>query len=530
MAARPASSPPEDSVTASRSQAVASSADSAPAPGSDPAVLNSPWVAIVPALITLLVTLYRIGRPSFTRDEGATLLAVHRSFPQMVRMLGNIDVVHGEYYALIWAVTRVAGSSELATRFPSAVAMAVAAGGVTLIGQRLVSGRAGLAAGLVTAALPTVSYYAEDAREYAMEAGLATVATYLLVRALEPERRRRHWLVAYGVVLAALGLGNFFSLLIIPAHAIAVAVRGRRGQLSPGFTRGWLIAVAAAVIVVSPVAVTGFLQRQQVSWIKRPGLKDMVSLYGLVSTPVLCLTVGIIVALSIAVSALGGRSRLVSNWPAGLVALAVPWLLVPPALLLALSFTHPVFVFRYVAFCIPAAALLAGTALAALGRIAGVAALAVIVLVGLPAQAKQRSDEGHGYNIRGADRIVARYERAGDALLNVRYWPMNRGGGVERGLEAEYPFGLSRLRDIGQQAAPVPSATLGGTFAPQSVVSQRLAGVSRLWVASWSPANQFFPHLPPQFVLVRHWHVKGVWLWLYARHPGAAANGAAANG
>ena len=147
--------------------------------------LAAGWVAVGPALLTLVVTLYRIGVPSFTRDEGATLLAVHRSFPQMIRMLGNVDVVHTEYYALIWAVSRVVGSGELAARAPSAVAMAVAAGGVTLLGQRLVSGRAGLAAGLLFAAFPSVSFYAEDAREYALVTALATVASYFLIRALQ---------------------------------------------------------------------------------------------------------------------------------------------------------------------------------------------------------------------------------------------------------------------------------------------------------------------------------------------------------
>ena len=173
-------------MAASGSQSLARSPGvPAPASAGRPDRLAAGWMAIVPALITLVVTLYRIGVPSFTRDEGATLLAVHRSFPQMIRMLGNVDVVHTEYYALIWAVTRLAGSGELAARAPSAVAMAVAAGTVTLLGQRLVSGRAGLAAGLVFAALPSVSFYAEDAREYAIVTALATVASYLLIRALQ---------------------------------------------------------------------------------------------------------------------------------------------------------------------------------------------------------------------------------------------------------------------------------------------------------------------------------------------------------
>ena len=103
------------------------------------------WLPLVPALVTLLVGLYKITGPSFTRDESATLAAVHRSFPQLVSMLGHVDVVHGAYYALIWVVVRIGGSGEFALRLPSAIAMAVAAAMVTLLGRRLVSclGRAG---------------------------------------------------------------------------------------------------------------------------------------------------------------------------------------------------------------------------------------------------------------------------------------------------------------------------------------------------------------------------------------------------
>jgi len=56
---------------------------------------GSPWVALVPALATLGVALYKIQCPSLSRDECATLAAVHRSFPDLLRMLGNIDAVHG---------------------------------------------------------------------------------------------------------------------------------------------------------------------------------------------------------------------------------------------------------------------------------------------------------------------------------------------------------------------------------------------------------------------------------------------------
>ena len=523
-------------------------------------------MAIIPALITLGVSLYRIGVPSFTRDEGATLLAVHRSFPQLLRMLGNVDVVHTEYYALIWAVNRLAGSSELAARAPSAVAMAVAAGVVTLLGQRLVSGRAGLAAGLLMAAFPSVSAYAEDAREYAIVTGLATVASYLLVRALEaatppdagtpapeaagarqparPQGQRgvpggrspgpTPWLVGYAAAMALLGLGNILSLLLIAAHAVTVAVWHRfyRGPGQP-FVLRWLASVAAAVIVASPVAIIASRQAHQVQWIKPPGLVAIIAMTGLIGPQPMFYIVVAVVVLALAASLVSGRARLRADWPAGLWGLAVPWLFLPPALLFTVSVihvTHPLYVFRYIAFCIPAAALLAGTALAALARTAvgwavAVAALAVIVVAGLGAQASERLPAGHGYDIRLADQAVASRARPGDALMNVRYWPLSWGGGVERGMEGEYPYGLARLHDISQARAPAPSGTLGGTFARPPVENRRLAAVTRLWVASWSKAPS---PLPPRlgFTVAYTLHTKGVWLRLYTR-PHTAATGSA---
>jgi mannosyltransferase len=84
--------------------------------------------------------------------------------------------------------------------------MAVASSGVSAIGRRLVSVRAGLAGGLLFAVLPEVSWYAQDARSYAIVTALAVAASYLLVRVLESGASTR-WLTAYAACLAALGGG-----------------------------------------------------------------------------------------------------------------------------------------------------------------------------------------------------------------------------------------------------------------------------------------------------------------------------------
>ena len=140
------------------------------------------WAPLLPATVTLAVTLWRIQVPSYWRDEAATLSATSRPLPDMFRLMGHQDAVHGAYYVLMWAVVRLAGAGELATRLPSALAMAAAAGVVAMLGRRLVSPRAGLAAGLVFAAMPPVSWFGQDARPFAMETALACVASYLFIR------------------------------------------------------------------------------------------------------------------------------------------------------------------------------------------------------------------------------------------------------------------------------------------------------------------------------------------------------------
>lgn len=488
-----------------------------PEAGPPPPRPRRAWLPLIPALLTLGVTLYQIQGPSFSRDEDATLLAVNRTFPQLVRMLGNIDVVHGGYYSLIWVVTRLFGASELAVRFPSAVAMAVAAAGVTLLGQYLVSPRAGLAAGLVFAVLPSVSWFAEDARDYAIVTALAVTASYLLVRALAPAARRRRWLIAYGVALAFLGLGNLFALLIVPAHAVTIASRVRRDPgPGRGFAVGWLVAVAAALVAVSPVAVTGYQQLHLVNWISPLTLRDVLSVMRLAGTrPLFGVLAGIILIAVIAAAA-GGRGRLRAQWPEPLVALALPWLVLPPAVLLAVSVVHPVYNYRYIAFCIPALALLAGTALAALGRVAVAIGLIVVLLVGLPLQISERGQDGHGFDIRKVNQIVARYSRPGDAVLNIS------GTVYERVLEIGYPYGLRPLRDVSRGESPAQSGTIGGTFAPAPVERQRLATVSRLWVVGGLHKNVPLLH-GLGFTMVRHRYITGVWIRLYERHPGAAS-------
>ena len=443
--------------------------------------------------------------PSLWRDEAATQSATHRSFTGLTAMLGHVDVVHGTYYVLMWLEVRLAGHSELALRLPSVLAMAAAAALITVTGRRLVSGRAGLAAGLTFAALPAVSWFAQDARPFALETAAGAAASYFLVRLAEDGGRAR-WARCYAASLVALGLTNLFGLLLIPAHAVTVAAwRGRYSW--PALGRRWLRAATVACVALLPLMAAAWGQRGQVGWLRPPGAAATLATGRLVGSAGLLLAALVLTGMGLAYAALGRRAG--ADWPARLPALGLPWLLVPPLMLFAASQVQPAYTFRYIVFCAPAAALLIGTGLAATGRVAGPAGLALIVLLALPAQLGERGLSGHTDNIRRLDQIVARYARPGDAVL----YPQTG----SRTFAAAYPYGLIRLHDVMMGESPAQSGTIAGIDAGAPVVRARLGRVTRIWVVQ---SNVSSPGRPAElhglaFRLVRTWQVTVSWLCLY---------------
>ena len=341
-----------------------------------------PWSLIVGPAVTLAMMLWGVTAPAYWGDEADTVSAVSRSLPQLLRMLQHVDAVHGLYYLSLWPVARVLGTGEFATRLPSALAMAAAALGIAAIARRLVSARVALYAGLLFALFPMVSAQGHDARPYGMVTAAAVLASYVMIRAVDDPRRR--WFAAYGVSLMLLGYLELFGLLLILAHGVTVAGLRRSGRPpAPGpVARRWLVTVLAAVIATVPLVAYGWQQRAQIAWIARPGWHDALS--AVTSLAAGSTTLAVVVwLLAVLGGMLGGTPALPLRAGLAQVAgrgpgppgtgraltwLAVPWLAVPPAMLLAASQIKPVYNFRYLVFCLPAMALLAGAGLAVLAR------------------------------------------------------------------------------------------------------------------------------------------------------------------
>ena len=473
---------------------------------------------IVGPAITLAVMLWGVSARPYWGDEADTVSAVSRSVPQLIRLLGHVDAVHGLYYLLLWPVVRVAGVSEFATRLPSAVAMAAAAAGVTVIARRLVSRRAGLCAGLMFAVLPTVSLQGHDARPYAMVTAAAVLASYLLVRAAQDPRPR--WFAAYGLSVALLGCTQLFGLLLVPAHAVTLIGLSRRRRAERNGQRAlacrWLVTITAAGVAVAPVAILCWAQRGAISWIPKPGWHDLDDVANLMAAG----SVASVVMIGL-LSVLGGTcgDSLMMTWPPtpargaarpaaadrSLTWLAAPWLVLPPLLLLAVSEIKPVYNGRYVTYCLPAVALLAGTGLAALRWPMRAAAVALVVALAAPTQLGLRVP---GNGMRAAAQFLSAHERPGDAIIypepSIPPWDL------------AYPEGFAHLRDISLRQTAAASGRLYASTVPLPVLERRERGVRRIWAVEMRPDDNPATYLAPGFRLAHQWKLDGyLKVWLY---------------
>jgi mannosyltransferase len=471
--------------------------------------------------------LWGISAPSYWRDEAATISAIKRPLGDLVAMLGNVDAVHGAYYLMMWPLEHVLGSGAVVLRLPSAVAVAVGAAAVAGTGRRLISPWAGLAAGLLYALMPVTSRYGQEARSYAMVMAAAAISSYLLVRVLgaEPARQRR-WMAGYGASIAVLGILNIFGLLLVPAHAVTIALYGRRGVRDPAIRRlviGWIAAVTAGLVFASPLLVLGWLQRGQIAWLS-VNTSSFNTLYSLSGSYLVTTIVIAVIAVALVLSTEIGPEKRRAAWPKALAELSLPWLIVPPLVLLVASTVQPVYTSRYILICIPALALAGGAAVASYSRIAGAMALGVILVAGSTTQVGQRTAAGHYDDILAIDRIVQANARPGDVVLYTN--PNAESFG------AAYSFGVGKLPNVALKQGPIPSRTLAGTNAPVAEIRSRLRHAKRLWVVEINSlqlppqllglnglplsATPFLYRLPLQYNT--DWHERGDYLILFTRY------------
>ncbi len=153
------------------------------------------------------------------------------------------------YNVLLAAWIRLAGISEIAVRFPSAIAGVLALPAIYLLARRLAGPNAGLLATGLLAISPYHIWYSQEAKMYSIVALLAILSTLLLVEGLDSGERRL-W-IGYVLLTTAMFYTHVASVLIFAAQALFVLVTLRRWHAR---RRSLLIAGAALTLPYLPIA------------------------------------------------------------------------------------------------------------------------------------------------------------------------------------------------------------------------------------------------------------------------------------
>jgi mannosyltransferase len=381
----------------------------------------------------------------------------------------------------------------------------------------------------------------------------AVLSSYLLCRAITSGNSVKNWWIAYAAVLAVMGWANLMSLLIIPAHALTVNAAIRKKFVpvqsdipSPSQPQSWfgtiissrkvaiswLMSVMATVLAVIPLMIFAWPQRDGTTrFLAITSVSAVADMPGRLAGSWEVLPV----ALLLVVMALRADMRRASaGW------LCLPWLIIPPIVLLAAGALSPLYDPRYILFCVPALAILAGVGLDALisgiatkcqnrrgnqkrsissaslvlrdakfSPALGVVAGAVLIgAIGVPSQLAYRAPDGHGDNIRLAAQIVAKYERQDDAVLYQPPW--------WRQIAAAYPFGFNHLRDVSLAKTPDQAGNFTGIQLPVSQIRRRLRTTQRVWLVEFMTFHPD-PVLATGWKVVMHWHPSTFVLVLYQR-------------
>ncbi|MEU5014199.1 glycosyltransferase family 39 protein [Streptomyces sp. NPDC021749] len=400
------------------------------------------------------------------RDEAATWQAAHRSLTAIAHMVGQVDVVHGLYYAVMHTVFALFGDSLVTLRLPSVLATALACALTALVGARLSTPVAGTAAGLALAMVPAVQEHAQEGRSYALVLAFVVLATWLLVSALErPDGRR--WAGYAAAVLIAAWL-NWFSLFALVAHGVTlVCVRPDRTRAS-----GWALAASAAVAAALPVILTSRAQASQISWIKPLGWSTVLGV----------LITGAIAALCTRLPQARGSASTREAGPGprlNLAVVALPLCAVPQVGLALISLVKPLYVTRYVLFAYAGLALLIGALLAAIvarlradARVLLPVAVALALLALLPFELRLRTEQSRIDDVFSAAARVGRMRGTADGVL---YIPAAR-----RDTALVSPHAFAGLRDLALAQGPVESGTLKGIEAGPRAIERAMLGARRI--------------------------------------------------
>lgn len=239
--------------------------------------LNERIALVAILLLAFALRVYRLDAQAIWWDES---LSVYRATRDLGTVLANtiviqnvvtVDTLPQLYFVFLNLLVRAFGISEFALRFFSVMANVATIPLVYVLARRWLSVAAekregdnakskstALIAALLGALSPFYVWYAQEARPYALVLFWSTLAVYALVRAFGSRSTPRTcrftlyvllWLLVYLLAAVAALFTHYYSIFLLPFHAILIAAliwqhttwRERVGVLLPAIPFAFVV-------------------------------------------------------------------------------------------------------------------------------------------------------------------------------------------------------------------------------------------------------------------------------------------------
>ncbi|MBY0280141.1 glycosyltransferase family 39 protein, partial [Candidatus Binatia bacterium] len=333
--------------------------------GSDRLDRHASLVSIALFAASLALVLPLLGRQSIWFDEAVTMSNVQQPY-DLGRYL-RADATPPLYPLVLHGWLQIFGTSLGAARALSALASAASVVALFQLGRRFVDARSGLFAAALLLTSRCQTFFAHEARPYALVLLLAIASFHVLLSLLERVTRRR--LILLCLIDAALLYTHYVAVFALVAQALA-ALPGR--GVRPRVFLRIVGAQIAAVLLVAPLALyvwANLWPLPMAGWLPPPTWRGIPNeLAKLTGSGSLLVLEAALVTAATAAAALrpgGGAHASAALAPRTAVVL-VSWSVVPLVAAFAASAIEPVFLGRYLLYVTPGWYLLVGAAAARL--------------------------------------------------------------------------------------------------------------------------------------------------------------------
>jgi mannosyltransferase len=412
------------------------------------------WRLVLAGLLLLAMglRLYRLEAQSLWYDEGVTAQVASQGLADLTRWTAD-DIQPPLYYYVESLWTQLAGRSEWALRFPSAFFGVLLVPLMAILASRTLGRRAGVPVALMATLSPLYVYYSQEARMYTLLTCLGVLGAVLLraiLRQSSARRRRGLWAAFAAVGIAAM-YTHYFAAMLLAALALYLALILTMARRPPATDHG--VRITDHVLRITPqgsplrsqtLALEGLIAGLAIGLAYLPWLPAMLSRFRVdasywqgrlklhealrhvllsfslgetvleaTATPLLVVSLALLVLCVLALAV-----RTVEPWRAAEppepgaqpLAFLLLVLLVPLALILALSYRNPKFNPRYLMLASPAYYLLLTGGMATLwdyGRLALSKRSRELPIAGAAASSARAPQRCIGRVLRAGSLVVA---------------------------------------------------------------------------------------------------------------------------